>query len=123
MVLPAAIIQQPLSFGFPEFRRHRLISHIERILVVNSLTPAQASSIRGRLFFSFFWHHKARSYFVYPARRQYAQTSDIGSHRRTGEVGCRPAIEAAYDAEAWLLSEELVIAFYFFLDLLRSDSF
>ena len=59
MLLPAAIPRQPLSFCCPEIRRSRLISHCQQILNKNSLTPAEASSARGRLFFLMLlapWH-------------------------------------------------------------------
>ena len=118
MLLPAAIPRQPLSFCCPEIRRSRLISHCQQILKKNSLTPAEASSMRGRLFFYCYWHQEARSYLVYLARRQYAH-----SLPSTGHIGSHLAIEAAHENVSWPLTEELRMAFRFFLNLLESSHF
>ena len=55
MILPAAIVRQPLPFRCPRFRREWLESHIERILALDSLSPSEASSMRGRLFYYCYW--------------------------------------------------------------------
>ena len=123
MILPAAIIRQPLSFSCPAFRRERLISHIVRILAQDSLPPSEASSMRGRLFYYCYWHQEARSYLVYLARRQCADDSGIGQRSGKKVVGRHLDIEAAHGGHAWPLTEELRISFCLLLDLLRSASF
>ena len=47
----------------------------------------------------------------------------IRSRSRIGDVCRHLAIEAAHDEKAWQLTEELMIAFVFFLDPLRSPEF
>ena len=102
---PILIMFRALSI-LPEVRRLRLISHRQQILDRNSLTPAEASSMCGRLFFYCYWHQEARSYLVYRARRQYALSLPL-----EGSIGRHLAIEAAHENQQWPLTEELRMFF------------
>lgn len=129
MTLPAAIPRKLLAFRCPGFRRRRLIEHIERIIDRNSLTPSEASSMRGRLFYYCYWHQEARSYLVYLARRQYATGPGLPGGKSSGVRSHFPKSGSHLDAEemshnsAWPLTEELHFALIFFLSLIRSETF
>ena len=57
LILPAVRPHRIFSFSVPEPRRLRLRDRIFEILTKGSLTPAEASSMRGRLYFYAFWMH------------------------------------------------------------------
>ena len=55
MILPSAIDQQPLLFCIPEMRRLKLIGYLDGIIRDYVLSPGDASSMRGRLFYYAFY--------------------------------------------------------------------
>ena len=77
----------------------RLNGHLMQILTQGILSPGDASSMRGRLFFYSFWHQEARSYLAEFAARQYSDTADFA------------------------LTPDLRAAISFFLDLLEHPRF
>ena len=104
MMLPAAIPHSYFSLSIPEIRRNRLIDYIEKIFDRNSLTPAEAASMRGRLFFYAYWYQEARSFLGALSQRQYEDC------KRLDKLG-------------WPLSPELIESFVYFRQLLDSPDF
>ena len=85
--------------SLPPDRRLRLISHLDEILRISSLTPAEASSQGGCLFFYCWWAPEARSLLAEFAARQYSRGYDYS------------------------LTEELRSAIQFFRTLLHAQDF
>ena len=106
MILPAKIPRRVFAFSIPETRRLRLLYQIQTILGKGELTPAEASTMRGRLYFYAYWQQQARAFLTYLSRRQYAQDAD-----------------RFFDSASWPLSPELIVCFAFFMDLLKSQAF
>lgn len=78
MILPARLPSEirEFSLSVPPKRLLRLIAHMDAILRDQTLTPAQASSHRGRLFFYTFWAPEARGFLAEFAARQYSSSYD-----------------------------------------------
>ena len=102
MILPATLLERKFSLSIPEPRRQRLRFQLTSILREAKLTPAGASSMRGRLYFYAYWMQEARAYLVFFSRRQYAE--DDPTHQ-------------------WLLTPELIATLAFFLALLDDKMF
>ena len=87
IVLPARIprsLDRVFAFQLPPERRINLIRHLDAILRDKKLTPGDASSHRGRLFFYTFWAPEARSFLAEFAARQYA--GDLRDTSLTAEL-------------------------------------
>ena len=102
MILPATLLGRKFSLMIPEPRRIRLRFQLTSILQEAKLTPASASSMRGRLYFYAYWLPEARAYLVFFSKRQYAE--DDPTH-------------------TWLLTPELIDTIAFFLELLDNEIF
>ena len=98
LLLPTQLTRQVFAIKIPPARRDKLIWHLEAILNRNQLTSGEASSMRGRLYFYAAWFQEARSHLAELAARQYSKNSEA------------------------ILTQELIIAFEFFLHTLKSDS-
>ena len=101
MVLPCRLLgnHREFSLSIPEQRRRRLIRHLEGILQAGELSSGDSASHRGRLFFYAYWEQEARSYLSEFAARQYNADGPTD------------------------LTEELVAAIRYFLELLRNPRF
>ena len=102
MLCPARIPRgdvRHFALSVTPLRRLKLLTVLRSFLDDCLMTPAQASSLRGKLMFYTCWHQAARSYLSEFAARQYSNTRDF------------------------TLTEDLVMALQFFIDLLHDPSF
>lgn len=77
LLLPAAIPRRKFTISIPDARRTKLLMHLEKIVHDNFLSPGDASSMRGRLYFYAFWNQEARGFLAELAARQYSQSKDF----------------------------------------------
>ena len=76
LLLPSSVGRRELSLRITEARCAKLVFQIERILDTKILSPGDASSMRGRLYFYAAWFQASRSYLAELAARQYSQERD-----------------------------------------------
>ena len=78
MILPSnrPWANREFSLSIPEKRLVKLIGHLKHVLNAGSLSPGDAASHRGRLYFYAFWDPAARSFLAEFAARQYDLSGD-----------------------------------------------